>query len=110
MVFTAIGLILIVSSIIVYCTVSTGPRLTVFSPQEHAFGGSPPTGGRRLLGCRANQVVKGPFDRANVPGVHVNKIGVIEKSSQPGKWRLIVDLSHPEGRSINDFISSQLCS
>ena len=56
------------------------------------------------------KVVKGPFDRAIVPGVHINKIGVIEKSSQPGKWRLIVDLSHPEGRSVNDFVSAELCS
>ena len=49
-------------------------------------------------------VLLGPFERGEVPGVHLNRFGVIPKSSQPGKWRLIVDLSHPEGRSVNDFI------
>ena len=31
------------------------------------------------------------------------------QSVQPGKWRLIVDLSSPRGESINDAISSELC-
>ena len=64
----------------------------------------------QTVGGRGCQVVMGPIDPAAVPGVYVNKIGVIEKNSQPGKWRLIVDLSHPEGRSVTDFISSELCS
>lgn len=55
-------------------------------------------------------VVLGPFVRAEVPGVHLSRFGVIPKSSQPGKWRLIVDLSYPAGRSVNDGISPELCS
>ena len=55
-------------------------------------------------------VVLGPFARAEVPGVHLSRFGVIPKSSQPGKWRLIVDLSHPAGRSVNDGITPELCS
>lgn len=31
-------------------------------------------------------------------------IGVIPKNSQPGKWRLILDLSLPQGHSVNDGI------
>ena len=42
--------------------------------------------------------------------VHVSRFGVIPKPHQPGKWRLIVDLSHPHGRSINDGVSPELCS
>ena len=40
------------------------------------------------------------------------KVGSIAlpKSHQPGKWRLIVDLSHPSGASINDGIEPKLCS
>ena len=30
--------------------------------------------------------------------------------SEPGKWRLIVDLSSPKGASVNDGISKELCS
>ena len=41
---------------------------------------------------------------------HISPIGLIPKSSQPGKWRLIVDLSSPHGASINDTIDSSLCS
>ena len=37
-------------------------------------------------------------------------IGVIPKKHQSGKWRLIVDMSHPEGRSVNDGIEPELCS
>ena len=36
--------------------------------------------------------------------------GLISKLGQPGKWRLIVDLSYPAGRSVNDGISPELCS
>ena len=52
----------------------------------------------------------GPFRKNEVQGVILNRFGVIPKSNQVGKWRLIVDLSYPEGRSINDGIDSKLCS
>lgn len=55
-------------------------------------------------------VLLGPFAHSEVPEVHLSRFGVIPKSSQPGKWRLIVDLSHPEGKSVNDGISPELCS
>ena len=41
---------------------------------------------------------------------HVSPIGVIPKKNRPGKWRLIVDLSSPEGASVNDGISREMCS
>ena len=40
----------------------------------------------------------------------MSRFGVIPKPHQPGKWRLIVDLSHPKGRSMNDGIEAELCS
>ena len=43
-------------------------------------------------------------------GTQVSPIGVIPKSNQRGKWRLIVDLSSPEGRSVNAGIEPELCS
>jgi hypothetical protein len=43
-------------------------------------------------------------------GVIVNRFGVIPKQHQQGKWRLIVDLSHPKGSSVNDGIEPELCS
>ncbi len=51
----------------------------------------------------------GPLDPAKFPGVHVSPFGVRPKS-QPGKWRLIVDLSSPAGASVNDGIDPGLCS
>ena len=41
---------------------------------------------------------------------HVSPIGVIPKKNRPGKWRLIVYLSSPEGASVNDGISREMCS
>ena len=49
------------------------------------------------------------FPPQAVPQVHVSQFGVIPKG-QAGKWRLIVDLSHPKGYSVNDGISKPLCS
>ena len=54
--------------------------------------------------------VLGPFTKKEVPGVHLSRFGVIPKSHQPGKWRLIIDFYHPEGRSVNDGIDSSLTS
>ena len=54
--------------------------------------------------------VTGPFLKELVPEVHINRFGVIPKKHQPGKWRLIVDLSHPSGHSVNDGIPKPLCS
>ena len=54
--------------------------------------------------------MSGPYPISLCPKVHVNRFGVIPKSHQPGKWRLITDLSHPQGQSVNDGISSHLCS
>ena len=51
-----------------------------------------------------------PSGVARSCGVHTNRFGVIPKPNQPGKWRLIVDLSHPDGASINDGVDSTLCS
>ena len=41
--------------------------------------------------------VAGPFDFPPLPGLHISSFGVIPKKGQPGKWRLIVDLSSPYG-------------
>ena len=43
-------------------------------------------------------------------GVHTSRFEVIPKPHQQGKWRLIVDLSHPKGTSVNDGVESELCS
>ena len=54
--------------------------------------------------------VIGPMLREQLPEAQVSRFGVIEKPHQPGKYRLIVDLSHPEGLSVNDGIEAELCS
>lgn len=52
-----------------------------------------------------------PVNQRMVPtGTQVGLFGVIPKSSQPGKWRLIVNLSSPEEESVSDGLESELCS
>ncbi len=41
--------------------------------------------------------------------VQCSPFGVIPKKGRPGKWRLIVNLSVPEGRSVNEGIDKELC-
>ena len=49
--------------------------------------------------------VAGPFTSPPLPNLHISSFGVIPKRGQPGKWRLIVDLSSPGGASVNDGIN-----
>ena len=42
--------------------------------------------------------------------IQLSPFGVIPKKNKPNKWHLIVDLSSPKGRSVNDAISKELCS
>ena len=52
----------------------------------------------------------GPFPKGEIPKLQINRMGVIPKGHTPGKWRMITDLSFPEGASVNDGIDPQLCS
>ena len=49
------------------------------------------------------------IQRSKYPQVQVSPFGVIPKS-EPGQWRLIVDLSSPAGGSVNDGINKEWCS
>ncbi len=42
--------------------------------------------------------------------VQCSPFGIIPKKGKPGKWRLIVNLSAPEGLSVNDGIDRKLSS
>ena len=44
------------------------------------------------------------------PFLQLSPFGAIPKKHKPGKWRLIVDLSSPHNASVNNAISSDLCS
>ena len=54
----------------------------------------------------------GPFPEASsLPPLQVNRIGVVPKGHNMGRWRLITDLSFPQGSSVNDDgIDPSLCS
>ena len=41
--------------------------------------------------------------------IHISRFGVIPKRNQPGKWRLILDLSYPPGASVNDGVDKTYC-
>lgn len=51
-----------------------------------------------------------PFRWEEAKGIHISRFGVIPKPHKPGKWRLILDLSHPSGAAVNDGISKELSS
>ena len=53
----------------------------------------------------------GPFTSTEgLPPLHINRFGVIPKGHNTGKWRLITDLSFPNGHSVNDSIDKTLSS
>ena len=57
---------------------------------------------------QAGRIVEIP--KEYIPAIQVSRFGVIPKANQPRKWRLILDLSSPDGSSINDGIDPDLCS
>ena len=59
---------------------------------------------------RAGRVIRLNGGDEGVSGIHVSRFGVIPKPHQPGKWRLITDLSSPKGSSVNDGVAPALCS
>lgn len=58
--------------------------------------------------CAAGRIL-GPFAHSFVPLVHISRFGAVPKST-PGQYCLIVDLSSPEGHSVNDGIPITWCS
>ena len=52
----------------------------------------------------------GPLNPRQYPFVHISSLGVVPKKHSTNKWRLILDLSHPKGTSVNDGINRSLCS
>ena len=52
----------------------------------------------------------GTVERAQELGVHISPLGVIPKKGRANCWRLILDLSSPEDKSVNDGICKEWCS
>jgi hypothetical protein len=52
----------------------------------------------------------GPLPQALLPFIKISPIGLVPKAHQPGKWRMIVDLSFPFSHSVNTGISEELSS
>ena len=61
-----------------------------------------------LLSEQAASRLLGPFLRSD--HIHISPIGLVPKSHHGDAWRMIVDLSHPGGRRVNDAIPANLCS
>ena len=47
--------------------------------------------------------IVGPLPTDLLPSIHISRFGLIPKKT-PGEWRLIVDLSSPDGVSLKDGI------
>ena len=55
-------------------------------------------------------VCVGSEEVARSMGIHCCQLGVIPMKNRPNKWRLITNLSAPEGYSMNDGIDKELSS
>lgn len=59
---------------------------------------------------KLNRIIRLSAEESTGARVHCSPIGIIPKRNKPGKWRLIVDLSSPEGASTNDGVDKEACS
>lgn len=91
-----------------YC--QAGSTLKSAKRNMHSALQHPEVVDQYLLAEMVEHRVVGPYPKSAVPEAHVSRFGVIPKGHQSNKWRLIVDLSHPKGRSVNDGIPKELCS
>ena len=59
-----------------------------------------------------NEVASGRLVILTEPATHKFPIRIVPKPHQPGKYmyQLIVDLSEPKGKSVNNGISPERCS
>ena len=60
--------------------------------------------------CQKRVALMGPLEKAGELGIHCSPFGVIPKKIKINKWRLILDLSSPEGHSVNDGVQRDLAS
>lgn len=60
-----------------------------------------------LLKDRALGRIIGPFAFQPISNLRINPVGLVPKSD--GGWRLITNLSFPNGLSVNDFIDEEFC-
>ena len=65
---------------------------------------------RYITDERTTGRILGPVGKEQLPGLQVNRFGVIPKGWASNKLRLITDLSFPDGGSVNDGVSPKLCS
>ena len=75
-----------------------GPDTTLQSLYEHLASE-----------LRAGRLL-GPLSPHLAPLVHTSPLGLVPRSNQPGRFRLIVDLSRPVHSSVNGGIPDDLCS
>ena len=54
--------------------------------------------------------MSGPLSVQAYHNIHCSPIGLVPKGRGTGQWRMIVDLSYPTGRSVNDGIPKSLCT
>lgn len=52
----------------------------------------------------------GPITAVPQHLVHCSPVGLVPKGRNMGRWRMIVDLYSPRGRSVNDGIQKHLCT
>ena len=51
--------------------------------------------------CSLGRIL-GPLNPSILSGIHISRFGVIPKKHAQNEWRMILDLSSPEGCSVND--------
>ena len=51
----------------------------------------------------------GPFSNLPISNLRIPPIGLVNVANPDGGWRLITNLSAPEGNSVNSYIEEQFC-
>ena len=88
---------------------ASGSLVARHSVRNHlSCSSSPAAVNSYIISGRAAGRLWGPLPSS--AGVHLSPIGLVPKGHSGEAWRMIVDLCHPRGHSVNDLIPSDLCS
>ncbi|XP_053404896.1 uncharacterized protein LOC128558742 [Mercenaria mercenaria] len=84
-----------------YC----GPRIPVISENLSSARQHKSLLSAKLFEEKCLGRLMGPFPSPPISNFRINPVGLVPKNS--GGWRLITNLSHPIGSSVNEFISPE---
>ena len=88
-----------------FCLGYTGPRFSIVPKNLRSALDNPTKVSEAIVKELEHKHIAGPFEVPPIHPLHCSPLGAVPKKHQ--SWRLILDLSSPKGKSVNEHISRE---